>query len=48
MSLGTRGSGGVPIGNGLTLVIDDETVCDAHAWVCPKGVQCDPAKKPTP
>lgn len=48
VSLGTRGSGGVPIGNGLTLVIDDETVCDAHAWVCPKGVQCDPAKKPTP
>jgi hypothetical protein len=48
VNLGVRGSGGIPIGNGLTLRIDDETVCDRYAWICPKGVQCDPAKKPSP
>lgn len=48
MNLGVRGFGGIHIGNGLTLQIDDETVCDRYAWICPKGVQCDPAKKPSP
>ncbi len=48
VNLGLRGSGGIPIGNGLTLQVDDETVCDRYAWICPENVQCDPTKKPLP
>jgi hypothetical protein len=40
--------GGIPIGPspGLRVQEDSTTVCKRHAWRCPAGTTCDPAKKP--
>lgn len=40
--------GGIPIGPspGLRVQEDSTTVCKRHAWQCPAGQSCDPAKKP--
>lgn len=40
--------GGIPIGPspGVRVQEDSTTVCKRHAWQCPAGQSCDPAKKP--